>query len=180
MSPAHVAMCVCEVSAQRHRIIGDQFRYVPFFPHNFDDECLQLLLFSEYACRSPDMTISAKGSTGFPSPGRSAEIIGFPAAVSCRQPKVKTWRRAGIFAGLQQRLEPRENHRPATIELGVGAFWQLVVRHPQQAGIADRFDLPGHPRGPFGLHVLAPQSAKVLHEPARRIDLDFAFEERIR
>src|SRR5947199_1524764 len=37
--------------------------------------------------------------------------------------------------------------------------------------MADRLDLPGDPRGPLAVHVLAPEGPEALDEPARRIDL---------
>src|SRR5580700_1296499 len=40
----------------------------------------------------------------------------------------------------QQRLDSRENHRPAAEELSVGTFAQLIVGDLEQTGIPDRFD----------------------------------------
>ena len=81
-------------------------------------------------------------------------------------------RRGQRLAGLEQRLQPGEDLRPAAVDLLVGALGQLVVGHRQPARVADLLDLPRHPRGALGLDVLAPQRAEALHEPARRIDLE--------
>src|SRR5438093_11804855 len=40
------------------------------------------------------------------------------------------------------------------------------------AGVADRLDLPRHPRGAFALHVLVPQGLHALDQSARRVDLE--------
>src|SRR5260221_5430436 len=81
-------------------------------------------------------------------------------------------RRGQHFAGFQQRLESGEDHRPAAIELIVGALAQLVMGDCEPTGIADRHDLPGYPRRALGLDVFAPGGAKALHQPTRRIDLE--------
>src|SRR2546429_328708 len=56
-------------------------------------------------------------------------------------------------------------------ELAVRCLAQLIVRHDQPAGIADRLDLPGDPGGPLAPHVIAPQGREALHQAPRRIDL---------
>ena len=50
------------------------------------------------------------------------------------------------LAGLQPGLEAGEDHRPAAVELWRGVVGQLVVGDGQPARVADRLDLPGHPR----------------------------------
>src|SRR5918996_682961 len=81
--------------------------------------------------------------------------------------------RGQVLASLQQRLQPGEDHRPAAVELAVGALVELIVDHGQPAGVlADRLDLPGHPRGALALHLVAPQRGEGLDEAPRRIDLD--------
>src|SRR5437867_6411324 len=76
------------------------------------------------------------------------------------------------LAGLEQRLESGEDHRPAAVQLLVRALTKLVVGHRQMAGVADRLDLPCHPRGAFALHVLVPQGPHALDQSARRVDLE--------
>ena len=76
------------------------------------------------------------------------------------------------LAGLEERLEAGEDHRPAAVELGVGLVRQPVVDDGQPARAADRHDLPGHPGGALGLDLVAPQRVKGLHEQARWVDLD--------
>src|SRR6185295_13225965 len=71
----------------------------------------------------------------------------------------------------EQRLEPREDHRPAAVELVVRALAQLVVGDGQAARIPDLLDLPGDPRGALALHLVAPERDHALDEPARRVDL---------
>src|SRR3954454_2383435 len=81
-------------------------------------------------------------------------------------------RRREVLAGLQPCLQPREDHRPAAVELVVGALAQLVVDDGQPARVADRLDLPRHPRRALGLDVLAPARVVALDEPPRRVDLE--------
>src|SRR3989442_1661532 len=81
-------------------------------------------------------------------------------------------RRGEQLARLEPRLQAGEDHRPAAVELVVRALAKLVVGDGQAAGVADRFDLPGHPRGSFALHLVAPQRNHALDQPARRVDLE--------
>src|SRR5213594_1301851 len=81
-------------------------------------------------------------------------------------------RRGQQLARLEPGLQAGEDHRPAAIELLVGALAKLVMRHRQAAGVTDRFDLPGDPRGPLLLHVVTPESPHALDQPPRRIDLE--------
>src|SRR5207248_10149305 len=55
-------------------------------------------------------------------------------------------RRGEQLAGLEQRLEPGQDHHPAAVELAVRALAELVVGHGQPARVADRLDLPGDPQ----------------------------------
>src|SRR5207253_6794889 len=61
-------------------------------------------------------------------------------------------RRGEQLACLQPRLQAGQDHGPAAVELVVRALPQLVVGEGQPAGVADRLDLPGHPRRALGLH----------------------------
>src|SRR4051794_9402677 len=81
-------------------------------------------------------------------------------------------RRGERLAGLEQRLQPGEDLRPAAVDLPVHALAHLVVGHDELARVADRLDLPGHARGALGLDLVGPQSVETLHEPARRVDLE--------
>src|SRR4051794_30087696 len=65
-------------------------------------------------------------------------------------------RRGEVLAGLERRLQPREDHRPAAVELVVGAFAQLVVRDRQPARVLDRLDVPRDAGRALGLDVVAP------------------------
>src|ERR1700674_3969496 len=56
-------------------------------------------------------------------------------------------RRGQQLARFEQCLQAGEDHRPTAVELVVGALAKLVVGDGQVARVADRFDLPGHPRG---------------------------------
>src|SRR6478752_6083394 len=69
--------------------------------------------------------------------------------------------RGQLLAGLQQRLEATENHRPAAVQLGVRALAQVAVDDDEPARVADRLDLPGDRRGPLALDVLAPERVKL-------------------
>src|SRR6185295_12956799 len=69
------------------------------------------------------------------------------------------------LAGLQQRLQAGEDHRPAAVELAVSILAQLVVGDREPARILDLLDLPGDARGPLTLHVLAPEGVEALHQP---------------
>src|SRR5665213_1058161 len=77
------------------------------------------------------------------------------------------------LAGLEQRLQPREDHRPAAVQLRVGALGKLVVRYAQATGVAHRLDLVSDARGPLCAHIVAPQSPEALHEPPRRFVQSF-------
>src|SRR5207245_917107 len=52
------------------------------------------------------------------------------------------------------------------------ALAKLVVSDGQAAGVTDRFDFPGDPRGSLTLYILAPQCPHALDQPARRVDLE--------
>src|SRR5262249_12317765 len=66
---------------------------------------------------------------------------------------------------LEQRLQPRADHRPAAEQFVVGALAQLVVGDRQPARVLDLLDLPRDARCPFAPDVLAPQRPEALHEP---------------
>src|SRR5918998_5521926 len=80
-------------------------------------------------------------------------------------------RRSEQLARLEPRLQAREDHRPAAVELVVRVLAKLVMSDGQAAGVADRFDLPGDPRGSLALHVIAPERNHTLDKPAWRVDL---------
>lgn len=80
--------------------------------------------------------------------------------------------RRETFAGLQEGLEPGEDHRPSAVELLVGSLPQLIVGDRQPARVAHRLDLPGHSRGALALHVVAPQRPNGLDQPAGAIHLE--------
>src|ERR1700730_6570055 len=76
------------------------------------------------------------------------------------------------LAGLEQRLQAGQQHRPAAVDLLVGALANLVVRDGQPARLPLRLDLPGDSRLPLALDLGAPQRNHRLHEAARRLDLE--------
>src|SRR6476660_640551 len=99
-----------------------------------------------------------------PSPSPPVKTVGSGALIAISRSRLAGARvpqRAGggeSLARLEQRLEAREDHRPAAVQLRVGALRELVVDHRQPTGvIADRLDLPGDPRRPSGLHIVAPE-----------------------
>src|SRR5665213_350242 len=51
------------------------------------------------------------------------------------------------LARLEPGLEPGEDHRPAAVDLVVGALAHLVMGDEQAAGVTDRLDLPGDAAG---------------------------------
>ena len=44
------------------------------------------------------------------------------------------------LARLQQRLDSRQHHGPAAVQLSIGILAQLIVRNLQQTGVTPRFD----------------------------------------
>ena len=97
-----------------------------------------------------------------PSPASSPDLAVYISDPGCREQ----------LAGLEPRLQAREDHRPTAVDLVVRAFAHLVVGDGQAAGVADRLDVPRDPRRALGLHVVAPEERRVLHEAARRVDLE--------
>ena len=91
-------------------------------------------------------------------------------ASSALQPAQRAGRREHL-ARLQQRLDAGEHHRPAAVELVVGAFAQLVVRDLQPAE-SPTGSISQVTREVPSAFTSSPHSAlKALHEPPRRIDL---------
>src|ERR1700722_16652473 len=80
--------------------------------------------------------------------------------------------RRELLTRLQQRLQAREDHRPAAVDLLIGTLAQLIVGDGQPARVADRLHLPGHPRGALAADILTPHRIEALHEPARWVYLE--------
>src|SRR5262245_25354065 len=96
-------------------------------------------------------TWAGRVPAGYPAGTRQARVD----LSGLGRPRVAQRARGGeALARLEQRLEAGEDHRPAAVQLRVGALRELVVDDRQPTGsVADRLYLPGHPRGPRGLHV---------------------------
>jgi GNAT superfamily N-acetyltransferase len=68
--------------------------------------------------------------------GVALDVLDRPVASSAGPLGVRVEQRAGRrerLAGLQQRLQTGQDHRPAAVELRVGALGKLVVDHGQPA-----------------------------------------------
>src|SRR4029077_9741892 len=66
--------------------------------------------------------------------------------------------------GFEPRLQAGQDHRPSAVELGRRVRRPLIVAPRQAARVADRLDLPGHPRRTGPLGVRTPQRAHRLHQ----------------
>src|SRR6266480_2901969 len=132
--------------------------------------------FSKPSVPVKNSTALSWSRTGIPTVPMSVMVV-WDMAISSRRWKRLLLRLVHERAGSGQRLpgfEPRlqagQDHRPSAVELGRRVRWQLIVHHRQAARVADRLDLPGHPRRTGPLGVRTPQRAHRLHQPVRPFD----------